>query len=341
MIGPDDVEPVLRSDPRIERDRARPEIGFAVSRLERDDGHSIAVYAWPAPTGKPKAVVQIAHGMAEHAARYDRPALALTRAGYQVYASDHLGHGRTAQRLSDYGYFGPSDGWTRLVDDVHAVNRRIAVEHPNLPRVLMGHSFGSFIAQQYLLRYADTLNAAVLSGTTSGALPGVWAGRAVAALEKLRVGGRNRSGLLTQFSTGQYNQQFAPTRTPNDWLSRDPVEVDKYTGDPLCGFELTVQGWIDLLGGLIAIDDHAARTRIPRDLPVYLFAGSKDPVGRNGAGPALLAAAYDRAGMQRVSCKLYTEARHETLNETNRDEVVAELIAWLDANAARGAADPA
>jgi alpha-beta hydrolase superfamily lysophospholipase len=305
---------------------------FTLSRLERPDGAKLALYVWPAPAGPIKATIQIAHGLGEHAARYDRAAQALTRAGYAVYASDHRGHGQTAQKPEDLGFFADSDGWTKLVEDLFAVSAYIAQERASLPHVLFAHSFGSFVAQDYLSRHGDTLAGAVLSGTNSGVAWMVKLGIGVAYLERLRVGPHDKSGLLFASTIGEYNRKFAPNRTSADWLSRDAAEVDKYVADPLCGFDLTVQGWIDLMGGLIRIEDTALQRRVPKSLPVYLMAGAQDPVGRGGKGPRALLAAYERAGMSRVSLKLYEGARHETLNEINRDQVVADLIAWLDAN---------
>jgi alpha-beta hydrolase superfamily lysophospholipase len=310
---------------------------FTLTRLDRPDGVKIALYVWPAPAGPIKAAVQIAHGLGEHAARYDRMAQALTRAGYAVYASDHRGHGQTAPRAEDYGHFADTDGWARVVEDLHAVNSYIAREHPGLPRVLFAHSFGSFVAQDYLSRYGDTLAGAVLSGTNSGMAITAKLGLGVAYLERLRLGGHNKSKLLFANSIGTYNKRFKPNRTASDWLSRDTTEVDKYVADPMCGFDLTVQGWIDLMGGLVRIDDPALRRRVPKSLPVYLFAGDQDPVGRAGKGPRALLAAYKRAGLTNVSLKLYEGARHEALNELNRDQVVEDLIRWLDANIAHGA----
>jgi alpha-beta hydrolase superfamily lysophospholipase len=315
---------------------------FSVKRLARDDGTSIAVYQWPPPSASIRGAVQIAHGLAEHAARYDRVAEALTRAGYAVYASDHRGHGQTAQRPSDYGYFADRDGFRHVVDDLYAVNRHIASELPGVGRVLFAHSFGSFAAQAYLYTHGDTLAGAVLSGTNSGVAKLVQVGIGLAYFERLRLGPKNHSALLQKMSFGSYNRSFAPTRTEFDWLSRDPVEVDKYVNDPLCGFELTTQGWIDLMGGLIAIERSDNQARIPKSLPIYLFSGAEDPVGQAGKGPRALAAAYERNGLTNVTLKLYPGGRHEMLNEINRDEVVSDLIAWLDSQlAATGAAPTA
>ncbi|HEX4354614.1 MAG TPA: alpha/beta hydrolase, partial [Polyangiales bacterium] len=283
-----------------------------------------------APTGPIKAAIQIAHGLGEHAARYDRVATALTRAGYAVYASDHRGHGHTAVRPDDYGHFADRDGWNRVVEDLYAVTLHIASERPGSPRVIFGHSFGSFVVQDYVSRYGNALSGMVLSGTNSGDSANVMFSRLGAYLERVRIGPRNKSALIFNQSIGQFNKRFAPNRTTADWLSRDPVEVDKYVADPLCGFDLTTQGWIDLMGGLLGNNASSLRARVPKNLPVYLFAGELDPVGREGKGPRELYEAYQRAGLSRVRLKLYEGARHEMLNELERDQVTADLIGWLD-----------
>ncbi|MEY4579318.1 MAG: hypothetical protein RL701_4021, partial [Pseudomonadota bacterium] len=211
---------------------------FSMQRLAQNDGGSVALYTWPRPTQLIKAAVQIAHGLAEHAGRYDRLAQALTQAGYAVFASDHRGHGHTIQQAGDYGHFGDKDGFARVVADLFAVNRHVATELPEAPRVLFGHSFGSFAAQSYLGAHGDSVVAAVLSGTNSGAAKLARAGSVVARVERLRLGARNRSPLLQKLSFGAYNKAFEPTRTEFDWLSRNPAEVDKYIADPLCGFDI-------------------------------------------------------------------------------------------------------
>jgi alpha-beta hydrolase superfamily lysophospholipase len=310
-------------------------VTFSIQRLARDDGASVAFYTWPAPAQPIKAAVQLAHGLAEHAGRYDRFALALVHAGYAVFASDHRGHGQTVQDRTELGHLPAPRGFQRVVDDLYAVNRRIAAEHPNVPRVLFGHSFGSFVAQQYMGTYGDSLAAAVLSGTNSGVGPLAKVGTVIATLERLRLGATATSALLQKMSFGSYNKAFAPTRTEDDWLSRDPAEVDKYVADPLCGFAATTETWVELTRALTRIEDPAFQARVPKALPVYLFAGDLDPVGRAGRGPKKLSRAYTRAGLKDVTLKLYPGARHELLNEINRDEVTSDVIAWLDSHVAR------
>lgn len=297
--------------------------------LAAPDGAAPFVYVW-LPEGPAKAVVQIVHGLAEHGGRYARLAEALTAAGYAVYAGDHRGHGRTAQTPADLGFFAERDGWRRCLDDIDRLHRRIAADYPGLPVVLLGHSMGSFMAQQVISEQGSALAGAVLSG--SGGRPNALAsvGRLVARIERLRLGPRGRSMLIHNLSFGAFNKPFAPARTPFDWLSRDPAEVDKYGADPLCGFVATVQLWIDLLDALGDVTAPQRQARIPKQLPVYVMSGSRDPVGADTKSVQQLLAAYRAAGLERVTHRFYPDARHELFNEVNRDEVTRDLIAWMD-----------
>jgi alpha-beta hydrolase superfamily lysophospholipase len=302
--------------------------------LRAADGVEILVRRW-APEARPKAAVQIAHGLAEHGGRYARLADALSGAGYVVYASDHRGHGRTATKPADLGFFAAREGWATVLSDLWLVTRRIAGDHRDLPIVLIGHSMGSFLAQQLMSEHGDAFAGIVLSGTGGKPSALAAAGRLVARLERLRLGPRGRSKLLQAFSFGTFNKQFAPARTPFDWLSRDDAEVDKYIADPLCGFPAAVQLWIDLLDALGDITSPARQARIPKRLPIYIVAGSNDPVGGNGKSVRQLLDAYRAAGLERVAHCFYDGARHELFNETNRDEVTRDLVQWLDGVVAR------
>lgn len=294
--------------------------------LATPDGVSLFVYRW-LPEQPPKAVVQLVHGWAEHAGRYSRLAEALCGAGYAVYADDHRGHGRTAKTPADLGYFAETDGWNKCVNDLWLINQQIRAEYPQTPIVAFGHSLGSFMVQQFLSDHGDAVLAAVLSGS-NGKPPATAAlGKAIAQGERLRVGPHGKSQLLQSLFFGAFNKPFDPARTPFDWLSRDPTEVDKYVTDPLCGFDSQVQLFIDILRGLPEVASPSRQGRIPKALPIYIFGGSRDPVGGN---INQLLDAYRAAGLQHVTYKVYPDARHETLNETNRDEVTRDLIAWLD-----------
>jgi alpha-beta hydrolase superfamily lysophospholipase len=294
------------------------------------DGLSVFVHRW-LPPELPKAVVQIAHGVAEHGGRYARLAGALNAAGYAVYANDHRGHGRTARTSQELGFFAENGGWQKCLRDLWDLNRRIATDHPGLPIVLLGHSMGSFMAQQFISEHGDVLHGAVLCGTSGEAPRGVAVARLFASFERWRVGAQGKSGLLAALTFGSFNKPFEPARTPFDWLSRDNAEVDKYALDPLCGgFRASVQLFIDVLNGIQGSVRPERRARIPRSLPILVIAGTRDPVGRNGAGVDCLLTNFVNAGLERVTDRLYPDARHELFNETNRHEVTSDLIAWVD-----------
>jgi len=274
------------------------------------DGEEIVVYRWEG-VEPPKAIVQIAHGMGEHAGRYRRVAADLAAHGYVVYANDHRGHGRTAGAPERYGQLGAA-GWRGLVDDMATLTATARKEHPGLPLVLIGHSMGSFALQCYLLDRSADLDGAVLSGTTALDVVG-------AAIDP------SEPADLTVF-----NAAFEPARTGFDWLSRDHDEVDAYVADPACGFGVDVEGMRGMVSVAGEVSDPARLAGIRGDLPIYLFSGDADPIAGGGALVQTVADRYRAAGIRDVTVELYPGARHETLNETNRDEVVAHLVAWLD-----------
>lgn len=309
--------------------------------VDTADGIALYTYRWE-PETPPKAVVQIAHGMAEHAGRYARFAAALNDSGYAVYAEDHRGHGQTnppqtnppgaKQSDSGHGYFTDQAGFDTVVEDLYAVSERIRRDHPTLPLFLFGHSMGSFLARAYAARHGDDLAGLILSGTAGSQGVLGKAGAAIAALE-IKVRGRTAtSHLMNMLTFGQYNRPFGPNRTEFDWLSRDPKEVDAYVSDALCGNVFTAGFYADLLGGLERINDKAVVAKVPTSLPIQLIAGSLDPVGAGGKGVLQVAEQYRAAGVEDVSLHLYVGARHEVLNETNRDEVTADVISWLDSH---------
>ncbi|HEY6250915.1 MAG TPA: alpha/beta hydrolase [Candidatus Angelobacter sp.] len=296
--------------------------------LRTADGVELFVYCW-LPPGPCKAVVQIAHGLAEHAGRYSRLAGALTAAGYAVYANDHRGHGRTCKSNDQLGFVASKDGWQLCVNDLWALNRHIAAEHPGVPLVLLGHSMGATLAQQFMGEYGDALAGVVLSGSSGNPTMLAGIGKLILRLERLRLGPSGHSKLANSLSFDAFNKSFAPARTAFDWLSRDPAEVDKYVADRLCGFSASVQLWIDLLSGWARASRPAHRGRIPKTLPIYIIAGTRDPVGGNTRQIEPMLAAYKAAGL-RVQHRFYPEARHELFNETNREEVTRDLIGWME-----------
>lgn len=286
-----------------------------------------ALAAWRVlPEGRPRAILQITHGMAEHSARYQGFARRMAALGFAVYSHDHPGHGRSIPADQAPGHMGDWDG---AVEGVWRLSRRAVEEQGDLPHVLMGHSMGSFMVQQLMAREHEAWTAVVLSGTDGPPSPLARAGQLIARLERRRLGAANVSMLIHNMAFGGFNKPFEPGRTAFEWLSRDPEQVDAYIADPLCGFPCSTGTWLGLLEALPRLTAPGALVRLRKDLPVYLFSGDRDPVGQQGKGVAKLHQLYTRAGLRRVTMKLYPEGRHEMLNEVNREEVERDLIGWL------------
>ncbi|MGZ6017438.1 MAG: alpha/beta fold hydrolase [Phenylobacterium sp.] len=270
----------------------------------------IAGFRWTDDTVTPHAVLQVAHGMGEHARRYQAPLAPLIAAGWVVYADDHRGHGLTAPSPQHYGDFG-ENGAQLIVEDLRRLTSLARAEHPDLPLILLGHSLGSFFAQAFVFDHSRAIDGLVLSGTAA------FGDRTDAPrrLDEVRVDGE------------------AP-RTPFDWLSRDPSEVDAYIADPMCGFSRKAGG--DRGFGRLAarVRDPAEIARIRKELPIYIFVGDKDPINQDLALLKPLVDRYRDAGLTDLEVKVYPGGRHEMLNETNRDEVVTDLTGWLERVAA-------
>jgi len=282
----------------------------ATITFDTRDGIAVQTWRW-APAGTPRAAVQLQHGLGEHAGRYRRFGEALTAAGYLVYAPDARGSGRTAGGA--YGRWG-RDGWPGWVDDVHQLNRRIRAEHPGLPLALIGHSMGSFATQQFLLDHSDTVQAAVLLGTSEPAgIAAMLSAEGPVDLSTLNQGFEHRTGF--------------------EWLSRDPAEVDRYCADPGCGF---LPDPFVGMATLARAAEPAGIARVRKDLPVLLLSGDADPIaGPGGAAVQEVGRRYRDAGLRDVEVVLYPQARHELLNETNRDEVTARILGFLDRTVGR------
>jgi alpha-beta hydrolase superfamily lysophospholipase len=295
-----------------------------------DDGKSIHIYHW-IPQDTPKACIIVAHGLGEHAARYNRFAAALTATGYEVWAPDHRGHGKTAAE-GEIGWLAERDGFRRVVEDLKGLADRIQSERPGRKLFLFGHSWGSFLSQGFISLYGGMLAGCILSGTAGDGGPLISVGRAIAGIGCLFKGQRTKSKLLSDMTFGAYNKAFEPSRTPFDWLSRDTAEVDKYIADPLCGFMGSFGLYRDLLAGLQWIHSPAAMASVPKTLPLLMFAGARDPVGAATGTFDWLHDRYKALGVSDLTRKLYQDGRHEALNDTCRDEVTADVVAWLDSH---------
>lgn len=285
---------------------AREDFSFT-SRETGAEPITVACYRWPA-VGKPVGVVQVSHGMGEHSLRYADLAAFLNQAGFNVYANDHRGHGRTATSKETLGDFGIG-GWDAVVEDMARLTHLIREREGSLPVVLLGHSMGSFATQAYLLDHSDLIGAAALSGS--------------AAVDKLQMSSSGDADLTA------INREFEPARTPFDWLSRDPAEVNKYIADPLCGFGVIARSMATMAAASMRIVDPAQLARIRKDLPIWIMAGDRDPINHHLEWLRPVAERYRAAGIKDLTEKYYLDGRHEMFNETNRAEVYRDLLGWL------------
>jgi len=280
--------------------------------------------------GAARAVVQVNHGLAEHAVRYACFASFLSERGFHTYAHDHRGHGHTKAPSAPLGRFAEVGGGDKVLADVAAVHDLIAKEHPGLPVILFGHSMGGLIALNFLLRHSARVHAAAVwnANFTTGL-----AGRAaltILAWERFRLGSDVPSRLLPKLTFQAWGKAVPNHRTLFDWLSRDAAEVDAYIADPICGWGASVSMWRDVFGFIFAGADDRNFSSMRRDLPVLLVGGEKDPATDGGKAVEHLAARMQRMGFSNLVSTIYPETRHESLNEVNRNLIMADFAAWAD-----------
>ena len=274
------------------------------------DGTTIVAYRWNAAKSS-RAVVQLTHGMGEHALRYGEFARALNAERIVVYSQDQRNHGATAKSAADLGQMGP-DGWSNLVNDIHLLVERTRFENPHIPLILLGHSMGSFAVQQYLVDHSSEIDAVILTGTI--------------ALDLLEPA----FDLDKPIQLTALNAAFHPARTDFDWLSRDELVVDAYIKDPLCGFGLDVESSKEMFANARRIIDPQILRQIRSDLPICICVGDQDPIHQQLVFVHTLVERFRTAGLTNVTVKIYPGARHEVLNETNRTDVVKDILAWLE-----------
>ncbi|WP_085559167.1 alpha/beta hydrolase [Carnobacterium iners] len=294
------------------------------------DKTGIMVYKWIPVDQEPKGVVQISHGMAETAARYERFAKVLNGKGFIVYANDHRGHGKTAASIDELGYLGEKGSFKLLVEDLATVSDRIKKENPGLPIYLFSHSMGSFAAQRYIMNYPDKINGLILSGSNGEQGLPLKAGKWLVKLAMLVKGRKAKSEFVDSLIFGGFNKKFYPKKTGYEWLTRDADELAKYVNDLYCGTLFPISFYDELIENLEHIEDKETNKKIPQNLPIVILSGAQDPVGDFGEGVKKLYKRYEVCGVKDLEMKLYEGARHEILNETNRDEVMKDIIEWLE-----------
>jgi len=301
--------------------------------IPASDGHQISMRIWRDESiAKPLAILQILHGMAEHCERYDAMAQQFATNGYIVIAHDHRAHGKsTTDKHLQLGHYEKPGAWKRTISDSKEVADYAKREFQQLPLVLFGHSMGSFVALGAIQRKPNMAHALVLSGSSFIQTPTSKALTFVAKFERYRLGPQTPSKLLNFLTFGSYNRPFAKEGDSGfNWLSRDAGEVEKYANDPLCGFICSTETWVQFGEGVQDIFSPSSFKKLPIDIPYYIMSGTADPVGANGKGATELADKLAINGVTNLHKELYLDARHELINEINRDQVLVDLQAWLD-----------
>lgn len=294
-----------------------------------NEAMNIFVYQWlPDLDTDTKAVVQIAHGMCETGARYEELASLLTENGYAVYINDHRGHGKTADKVEALGDPG-ENGFDGMIEDLILLSSVIQEKHPQVPHYLLGHSMGSFITQKIMCTHGHRFDGFILSGS-NGPRGMLGLGESLAAAQVRMQGAVHRSVLLNAIVFGPYSKGFGLIRTPFDWLSSDPYEVDRYMDDPYCGQICSARFFREFFSLLRQIHRPKLLNNLVKDKPVYIFSGEDDPVGMRGKGVRNLIELYRKLGVAHLEYRLYPGGRHEMLHEVNRKEVAAHVLDWLE-----------
>jgi alpha-beta hydrolase superfamily lysophospholipase len=303
---------------------------YSTDTYKTKDKEIIFYYKWKIETVALKGIIQISHGVGEHAGRYHLFAKTLQKQGYEVYANDHRSHGKSTENKDDLGFYDGDNYFEDAVKDMRQLTEIIKKEHPNKKVILFGHSMGSLLSRDYVTKYGEDLDALILSGTASfmkglGTF-GLYSAQIISAFK-----GRQRSNqLLKSVFFSEFNKKFKPNRTKVDWISRDKNEVDLFEADPYRIEDFSLSVFLDILKGSKKINEKSTFKKTLKTLPIFIFSGDKDPVGEMGEGVKKVAHNYKKAGIKDLTLKLYEGGRHEMLNEINKEEVQQDVINWLE-----------
>lgn len=302
-----------------------------ILEAKMSDGHLIYVMRC-IPTDTPIGHVHLMHGLAEHIERYDAFVDFLVNKGFIVSGHDHRGHGKTALKNGQLGYFADHAGFERITEDVREVLLTVREGLTNVPLILFGHSMGSFVARRYMQKYSDSLSKVILSGSAYD--PGVLGnlGRLIGKTASKIKTPQAESPLLNALAFGGFSKKIDHPETPFDWLTRDGEEVRKYIEDPLCGFIPSNQLYVDMFGGMRAIHKESEILKIRKDLPVLFISGGKDPVGKDGKDIFKVAEGMKKAGMISITVQVVEGARHELLKEIGKEQTMEFIYKWMMKN---------
>lgn len=282
------------------------------------------------PKDKPKAILQIAHGMAEHIMRYENFAKFLNSKGFLVCGEDHLGHGKTAKNKDELGYFAENEGHQLVVDDIKKLHDIISDENSDLPYFLLGHSMGSFLCREFIQCYGDCIDGAIVMGTGQQPQALLSFVKALCKIIAKSKGWNHRSETINNLVCGSYNKRFKPVKTGHEWLSRDEKIAERYKDDKLSGYVFTLNGFYNMFDMISYIEKKDNINQIPKNLPILIVSGADDPVGSYGKGPKAVKKAFDAAEIIDVKIKLYEKNRHEILNELDKDVVYNDILNWMN-----------
>ena len=295
----------------------------------RDGEHKIHAVKWIPDAQKPACILQVVHGMAEYIDRYDDFARFLADRGILVVGDDHLGHGRSVTPGEPYGYFCREDAPTVLVRDEHRLKKMMQEQYAGVPYIILGHSMGSFITRNYLLKYGAGIDGAIIMGTGMQPKPVLMCALALAAVQRMIFGADHVGKLIDKLAFGAYGKRIKSPKTSFDWLSRNEDNVRKYVKDPLCGFTFTVNGFQTLFTLIYNLHDREKISKMPKNLPVFFLSGADDPVGDYGGSVELVCRSFEEIGMENVQMKLYPKDRHEILNEVDKEDVYGDIYRWI------------
>lgn len=295
----------------------------------RDNETKLRAIKYLPDEAEPVMVVQIIHGMAETADRYDHFAQFLTDRGCVVVINEHLGHGGSVRPGMPYGYFCPLDPATVVVRDVHRLKKNTQQQYPGLPYVIVGHSMGSYILRNYIEQYGSGIQAAVLSAPGYQDKGMLTASQAMIEAQSLLLGEKHEAKMLDKIVFGKYNDKIPNPKTNFDWLSRDEKVVEAYVKDEKCGFTFTVNGFKALTDLSLRAIDQERLANIPATLPIMILSGYRDPVGDYGEAVPKIEKDLKSVGVKDVVIKMYSECRHELLNEPEKDAVMQDIYDFI------------
>jgi len=306
-------------------------MNYTTHNFTASDGEKLFYYHWKAnDTSNVKGVIQIAHGIGEHAGRYQSIATILQNEGYEIYANDHRAHGKSVKTKVALGFYDGDNYFENAVDDMHQLSLVINTTHPKQKIILFGHSMGALLSRQYVTQYGNDLQALVLSGTGSYMKGLGFVGLTASTIVSSFMGRTANNNFLRDVFFGEFNKKFKPNRTKLDWISSDEKQVDIFEADPYRIEDFSLGIFIDVIKHSKYVNSTTVFKATPKKLPIYLFSGDKDPVGEMGKGIKKVHREFKKAGVKDITLHLYKGGRHEMLNEINKKEVEKDLIDWLD-----------